>query len=145
MNKNHHPTQHATGRRGMLRLAQSCFGGMVREDWPGSLFRDALVGRNEPERRLRFLNSAHKHQAPASKSWYQTPNPGTSPQIPGTRPQILLQTPGPGRRSCPNRSPHLPGSDPRQGMRAPFQARSREHAARSKLPPPAAPRPIAPS
>lgn len=78
----------------------------------------------------------------SSSTRHQSPNHDTSPQIPGTNPQIPLQAPGPaaGRQSCPRPGSHFPDPD----LRAPFQARSREHAARSKLPPPPAPRPLSP-
>ncbi|XP_068880921.1 uncharacterized protein [Aphelocoma coerulescens] len=104
---------------------------------------------------------------PASKSRYLPPNPGTRPQIPvpAPKPQALIsepQAPAPKSRCKPQAGlrvagprprprPHLPDRGARKARslpgalpsrRAPFQARSREHAERSKLPPPAAPRPL---
>lgn len=64
----------STGRRGLVGLAQPCFGGTVEEGWSGSSFRDPQLGRDGPERRLR-----------PSKSSSQTPGHGPKPQAPAPK------------------------------------------------------------
>lgn len=96
------------------------------------------MGWDGPERRLR--------------PQVQLTSTSTSPQIPGIYPQI--RAPAPKSRCKPQTRLPLAGPVlapwPRgrecalPARRAPCQARSREHAPRSKLPPRAAPRPIAP-